>query len=162
MTSGIFRVLVCFVRQWLHDHPSFSEAEDFTRFQRDEGLGSLSQCSWQSPVCVLVSPDEYRSWILWEMTSRVYPYSVFPWVRQWIHARVSQGCCGLAGFAGYDAPRAVFFDSGRCKAGFVLAVFPPVSTGPSFWLHGVMDLKDILLRGGPTLQVLVNSIPPIQ
>ena len=47
-------------------------------------------------------------------------------VRQWIHAPVSQGCCGTAGFVGYDAPRAVFFDSGRCKAGFVSAVFPLV------------------------------------
>ena len=67
----------------------------------------------------------------------------FSLVRQWIHARVSQGCSGLAGFASYDAPRAVFFDSGRCKAGFVFAVFLLASTGPSFWLRSVMDLKDI-------------------
>ena len=40
------------------------------------------------------------------------PVFRFYLVRQWVHARVSQGCCGMAGFAGYDAPRAVFFDSG--------------------------------------------------
>ena len=67
-------------------------------------------------------------------------------VRQWMHARVSQGCCGLAGFACYDAPHAVLFGCGRCKAGFASAVFPLVSTGPSFWVHGVMDLKDIPWR----------------
>ena len=48
MTSGIFRVLVCFVRQWLHDHASFPEAEDFTRSQREGPLVSDSHLyvSW--------------------------------------------------------------------------------------------------------------------
>ena len=78
MTSGIFRVLVCFVRQWLHDHVSFTEAEDFTRFQREGGLGSFPYVSW----CRLMSTGagfEYKSWILWEMTSRMFPFSVFTW-----------------------------------------------------------------------------------
>ena len=135
MTSRFFRVLVCFVRQWLHDHASSTEAEDFTRFQREGGLGPLSPGIRQSLVRVLVSPDEYSSWFLWEMTSRMFPSFRIYLVRQWIHARVSQGCCGMAGFAGYDAPRAVLFDSGRCKAGFVSAVFPLVSTGPSVRSH---------------------------
>ena len=39
----------------------------------------LSPCSRQSPVCVLVSPEEYRSWIVWEMTSRMFLYSGFTW-----------------------------------------------------------------------------------
>ena len=46
---------------------------------------------------------------------------------------------GMAGFAGSDAPRAVFFDSGRCKAGFVLAVFFLVVDRPTIlatWCYG--------------------------
>ena len=66
---------------------------------------------------------------------RMFPLFRKCFVRQWIHARASQGCCGMACFAGYDAPRAVLIDSGRCKAGFVSAVFPLVSTGPSLRSH---------------------------
>ena len=57
--------------------------------------------------------------------------------------RQVQGCCGMAGFAGYDARRAVFFDSGRCKAGFVFAVFPFGRQAQDFGFMVLWDLKDI-------------------
>ena len=74
---------------------------------------------------------------------------------------VYRGCAlvvynsGLAGFAGYDAPRAVFFDSGRCKAGFVpLVVDRPkmlasLFCGPEGHFHSVEV---------PTGAVLVTSL----
>ena len=55
----------------------FTEAEDFTRFHREGGLGSLSPCIRHCPVCVLVSPEEYRSWIPWERASRMFPFFFF-------------------------------------------------------------------------------------
>ena len=50
--------------------------------------------------CVLESPDEYKSWILWEMTSRMFPYSVFTWFDSGYMFGVS--------FTGDDTSRAVF------------------------------------------------------
>ena len=51
-------------------------------------------------------------------------------VRQWIHARVGQGCCGLACLAGYDAPRAVFFSASWFDSGYMLL--------PVYWFFDVL------------------------
>ena len=42
-------------------------------------------------------------------------------------------------------PHAVFFDSGRCKGGFTCTGCVPFGCRQArgFWLHGVVDLKDI-------------------
>ena len=83
--------------------------------------------------------------IFWVMTSQVISAFSAYWLGSGYMYGVSlRGCAlvdynsGMAGFAGYDAPRAVFFDSGRCKAGFVLAVFPLVADRPtisaSWWI----------------------------
>ena len=84
--------------------------------------------------------------IFWEMTSRIISaFSAYLLDSGYMYGVSLRGCVlvdynsGIAGFAGYDAPRAVFFDSGRCKAGFVLAVFPLVVDRPTIlasWWYG--------------------------
>ena len=62
----------------------------------------------------------------WVMTSRVISAFSTHWLDSgYMHGVSLRGCAlvdydsGMAGFAGYYAPRAVFFDSGRCNAGVV-------------------------------------------
>ena len=95
---------------------------------RDFWYGGVSTapCTWQSFVRRCLCLRSTTLGLFWEMTSGWMLYSVRYLVRQWIQVYVSSRrllvyftCRArrrhlqwyvLAGFAGYDTPRAVFFD----------------------------------------------------